>query len=106
MHRFLGRKRSDGFTLIELLVVVAIIAILAFVVITNLNSARSKARDSKIQSDLSGISTAIQLNISNGGDVTQLPVGDRVRLLRLPTSTHWLVSVVKPALALPVTRAR
>ena len=53
-------KRNKGFTLIELLVVVAIIGILASVVLASLNTARSKARDTKRKSDLKQIQIAVE----------------------------------------------
>ncbi len=52
---------NKGFTLIELLVVVAIIGILASVVLTSVNSARGKARDSKRKSELKQLSTALEI---------------------------------------------
>lgn len=54
-------KASSGFTLIELLVVIAIIGILSSVVLASLNSARTKARDTRRVSDLKQIQVALEL---------------------------------------------
>ncbi|OGJ14765.1 hypothetical protein A2585_01010 [Candidatus Nomurabacteria bacterium RIFOXYD1_FULL_39_12] len=54
-------KNNKGFTLIELLVVVSIIGLLASVVMTSLNTARAKARDSRRFSDMRQIQIALEL---------------------------------------------
>jgi type IV pilus assembly protein PilA len=58
-------KNKKGFTLIELLVVIAIIGILSAVVLASLNTARDKAKDATIQSDLAGI--RVQAELYQGG---------------------------------------
>lgn len=75
MHRLRRRietQLSSGFTLIELLVVISIIAILSLVVVTNLQSARTKAQDARISSDVSEVDKALQLVIANNDTVTSL----------------------------------
>ena len=64
---FLTKNKSKAFTLIELLVVVAIIGILASVVMSAVNSARSKARDAVRISDIKQIQSALErYYIDNG----------------------------------------
>lgn len=66
-HHQVIKKFLKGFTLIELLVVIAIIGILGGVVLTSVNSARAKARDSKRIQDIAQINTAINLYIDDHG---------------------------------------
>jgi type II secretion system protein G len=56
-----------GFTLIELLVVIAILAVLATLLLANLNSARERARDAQRKSDLRSIKTALALYYADNG---------------------------------------
>lgn len=58
---------SQGFTLIEILVVVAIIGILSTVVLSSLNSARSKSRDVRRSAEVREIVTALELYRSDHG---------------------------------------
>jgi len=53
-------SKKFGFTLIELMVVVFIVALLASLVVVNVNQARKKARDAKRIADLNTVATALQ----------------------------------------------
>ena len=57
---------KKGFTLIELLVVIAIIGMLSSLAVVSLNSARNKAKDAQIQSDLSQFRTYATVEYSDG----------------------------------------
>lgn len=52
---------KKGFTLIELLVVISILGILATLIVTNLNEARARARDSAKKQRLTQLKSALQL---------------------------------------------
>ncbi len=60
-------KLQKGFTLIELLVVISIIGVLTTLVFSNLNAARSRARDAQRKSDMRNISTGLRLYFNDWG---------------------------------------
>ncbi|WKZ26966.1 MAG: type II secretion system protein [Candidatus Paceibacterota bacterium] len=59
-HSHLRSRFARGFTLVELLVVIAIIGILATTGLTQLGSARAKARDARRISDIREIAQVIE----------------------------------------------
>ena len=70
-------KNQKGFTLIELLVVIAIIGLLSSLAVVSLSSARNKANDARIKSDLSQVRTFAVAEFDSGvytgfaiGDIT------------------------------------
>lgn len=58
-------RTSRGFTLIELLVVIAIIGILSAVVLASLNTARERANNTAIRSNLDTVRKQAELYFSN-----------------------------------------
>ncbi len=60
-------KSNKGFTLIELLVVIAIIGLLATVVMTSLNSARKKGRDTRRIEDINQLRSALEMYYDSQG---------------------------------------
>ena len=79
--------KKGGFTLIELLVVIAIIGILSSVVLTSLNSSRTKARDTQRVSDMKQIQLAMQL-------IQSQATGEYEVSATMPTALGTALSVV------------
>lgn len=67
MIYFFAHKKNTkkGFTLIELLVVISIIGLLSSVVLSSLNSVRSKARDTKRVQEIKSVEKALALYVLN-----------------------------------------
>lgn len=74
MFKLSQKNNAQGFTLIELLVVVAIIAILSTAVLVSLNSARAKARDARVKSEMQQLKSAMELYYNNFGGYTTTPM--------------------------------
>ncbi len=66
MHTHIKRKK--GFTLIELLVVVSLISLLASVILVSLTTAKNRAREAKIKSEIQTIKLVLErYNSDHGG---------------------------------------
>lgn len=61
-------KKNRGFTLVELLVVISIISLLTSIVLSSLNSARSKARDTVRIRTMAEVRNALQMYYSEKGE--------------------------------------
>lgn len=68
------KYRSRGFTLIELLMVVAIIAFLTAIIIASLTSAKNKAIDKAIQTNMLTIRNQAQLFFDGAGGGSYAPL--------------------------------
>jgi prepilin-type N-terminal cleavage/methylation domain-containing protein len=68
-------RKIKGFTLVELLVVIAIIGLLASIVLVSLNTARSKARDSRRLSDWHQVALALELYYDNNNNAYPIVIG-------------------------------
>jgi prepilin-type N-terminal cleavage/methylation domain-containing protein len=68
-------SHKKGFTLIELLVVIAIIGVLSSVVLSSLNSARTKARDAAIRQSVRELQKVMELDYDDTGNYSHFLTG-------------------------------
>lgn len=85
-----------GFTLIELLVVIAIIGLLSSLAVVSLNSARKKAYNAQIKSDLSQVRNYAAVNFENG-DFTTLDLADVTPTITPPACSDASYTLVMNA---------
>jgi prepilin-type N-terminal cleavage/methylation domain-containing protein len=69
-----GGEKGKGFTIVELLIVIVVIGILTALAIGAYAQAREKARQAKIDTDLTTLGKAIKVARVAGGDITMLSV--------------------------------
>ena|SRR3989344_2371108 len=81
---------TQGFTLIELLVVIAIIGILSSVVLVSLNSARSKGKDARVQTELAQLRTQYEADYT--GSTYAVSCGASVTFCSLTTDNAGALS--------------
>ena len=89
LKNFSVTPKGGGFTLIELLVVVAIIGILSSVILASLNSARTKARDTRRIADLRQIRTALELFYDANGYYPQSGCGWDCNGYKYSNDSSW-----------------
>lgn len=86
-HHHLSRK--SGFTLIELLIVVLIIAVLAAISVPNFLDFQTRAKVSRVKSDMRSLATAIEAYLVDNGIYPQVvdPIATPLRTRLKPLTT-------------------
>lgn len=106
------KRSSSGFTLIELLIVVAIIAILAAIAVPNFLEAQTRAKVSRVMSDLRTLGTAIETyRIDHGkapadyntGQGDPRPHPDVANASGILHPGHVIAGKITPGLTTPVS---
>lgn len=62
------KTNNKGFTIIELLAIIAILGLLAGIVVVNVNSSRTKGKDSAVKTQLEQVRNAAELAFDTKGD--------------------------------------
>jgi len=78
----LSKREGGGFTLIELLIVVAIIAILAMIAVPNFLEAQTRAKVSRVRSDVRSLSVAEEAYFVDWNSYTNRDPGDSWSLMK------------------------
>jgi type II secretion system protein G len=93
---YMKRAGKSGFTLIELLVVIAIIGLLAAIVLTSLNSAKVKTRDTQRKAAFHQIQTALDVYYAKFGSYpsTSCGVTPNCGAANYSTQGSWLPALV------------
>ena len=87
---------KKGFTLIELLIVVAIIAILAAIAVPNFIEAQTRAKVSRVRSDLRSLATAMESYMVDYNSYTNCDWGQNDRLggwMQLTTPVAYISTI-------------
>ena len=83
------KNTNKGFTLVELIVVITILAILGTIAFISLQGYSQDAKNSKVTSDLSQLSSKINIAISSKDNVTLASVGDNTKASTNNVSWTW-----------------